>query len=111
MVTGKPGPAGALGRMTHEGIVLLINATVLLICYWVVLPRRAGADMSRIALHDFMATVVALFLSASLYASQGLTFALGPLQLSWFWYALLTYFAMELPLMLWYLRRADRPPE
>lgn len=94
--------------MTPEAAILLINATVLLICYLVVLPRWAGGNLNRIALHDFMATLVALVLAGSLYLGTGTTFDLGPLSLNWFWFALLTYFAMELPLMFWYLNKTSQ---
>lgn len=97
--------------MVPEVIVLLVNATVLLICYLVVLPRWAGGDLGKIAIHDFMATMVALILAGSLYQGTGLTFGLGPLALNWFWFALLTYFAMELPLMFWYLGRTRQSRE
>lgn len=94
--------------MAPEATVLLINAVVLLICYLMVLPRWAGGDLRRITIHDLMATIVALMLAGSLYQGMGITFDLGPLPLNWFWFALLTYFAMELPLMFWYLNKTSQ---
>lgn len=52
-----------------------------------------------------MATMVALLLAGTLYLGTGVTFDLGPLSLNWFWFAALTYFAMELPVMFWYLHK------
>jgi len=97
--------------VSPELTVVLINGVVLLACYLGVLPRWAGADLRRIAVHDFMATMVALLIAASLYQGTDLTFNLGPLALNWFWFALLTYFALELPLMYWYLSKARQSAE
>lgn len=97
--------------MNHEVTVLLINGIVLLTCYLIVLPRWAGADLNRIALHDFFASVVALIIAGSLYQGMRLRFDFGPFTLNWFWFTLLTYFAMELPLVYWYLRRTGAERE
>jgi hypothetical protein len=92
--------------MTPENTILMINVVIVLTAYLWVYPRMAGFDLAKVALNDIFATGIALFIAGYLYLGSGVEFKLLMLNLNWFWFSLLSYFLIEIPLMLWYFRKA-----
>lgn len=88
-----------------EQIILCLNAVVVLMTYFVVYPRLCGANGWRIAINDLLASITVLVVAGVLYAGNGQPFSLLFFSTNWFWFALLTYTAMETPLMLWYFKK------
>ena len=56
-------------------------------------------------MNDAIATVVALVVAGSQFASGDERFTLVLVEVNWFWFTLLTYFALETPFMVWYFKR------
>jgi hypothetical protein len=96
--------------MTPEATILLINLVIVLIAYLFVYPRMAGYDMKKVAINDVLATGLALLVAGSLYMGSGVEFRALSFSFNWFWFSLLSYFAIEIPFMVWYFRRLLQPP-
>jgi hypothetical protein len=59
----------------------------------------------RLIINDAIATVVALMVAGSVYAGSGQLFSLLVVDVSWFWFTLVSYSLMELPFAMRYMRR------
>jgi hypothetical protein len=68
-------------------------------------PLQDGSIRVRLIINDAMATVVALMVVGSVYAGSGQLFSLLVVDVSWFWFTLISYSLMELPFAMRYMRR------
>jgi hypothetical protein len=91
--------------MAPESLVLMINLTIAIIAYFIVHPRTAGADLHKLSMSDLGASMASLVVCGSLFWDSGVEFSVLFTTLNWFWFALLSYFVIELPFALWYLKR------
>ena len=91
--------------MPAELTILLLNAVLIVVCYQLLYPRQVGSSRVRLIINDAMATVVALMVVGSVYAGSGQLFSLLVVDVSWFWFTLVTYSLMELPFAMRYMRR------
>jgi hypothetical protein len=80
-------------------------SALVLVSYFVVYPRFAGADANKIAWLDLLAVSVAEGISAWLFFGSGRTFDFGLLECHWFWGTLLLHLVIELPFFVWYFRK------
>ncbi len=88
-----------------ELLILALNTAVALLAYLVVYPLFCGANGWRIAVNDLLATATVVAVSGILYTGTGLSFNLLLFTTNWFWFTLLSYLAIETPLMLWYFSK------
>ena len=88
-----------------EQFVLLVNAVILGCAYFVVYPRFAGADQTRLAINDLVANACALLVVGLNYWGTGERFSLLVMEVGWFGFTVATFLLMELPLFAWYARR------
>ena len=93
--------------LTPELTILTLNATVIAIAYLFIYPRFCGADLGKITKNDLIATAIILFIAGSLYWDSGVEFSLLLFSVNWFWFAFITGFIIELPVMIWYLKKHD----
>ena len=68
-------------------------------------PRVVGKDLQKLALNDVMASVVVICVAASLYMGRDIVITVMGIDFSWFWFTLISYFAMEVPFTLWYMMK------
>lgn len=92
---------------TPEIIILSVNVTVALLAYFFAYPTLCGDNLTRIAANDLMATGTVLLVAGILYAGHDHEFSLLLFSVNWFWFALLTYAAIETPLMIRYFNKHD----
>lgn len=88
-----------------EMLILVLGAAVAALAYFVVYPRFCGSNGWRIAANDLLATATVLGVAGILYAGTGQSFSFLFFTTNWFWFALLSYLAIETPLMLWYFNK------
>lgn len=91
--------------LSPEQTVLLLNVIVVFLGYFVIYPRVAGNNFTKITGHDIIATGIVLMTSAFIYYGSGIEFNLLITQVNWFWFTLLTYAAIEIPVLLWYMKK------
>ncbi|MCC5450176.1 hypothetical protein LMJ53_00315 [Rheinheimera sp. UJ51] len=91
--------------MSAELSVILLTTVLLLLAYFWLYPRVAGADLKKVALLDGLTTVIALGIVGTKYWQTEQVFELAGLHLNWFWFTLACYLILEIPLSIWYLKR------
>lgn len=89
---------------TPELAVLLLNAVIIAVAYLSVYPKLAGYDINKVALLDIIASCLALAIVGYKYWGTGQSFSLLIGEANWFWFTLVTYALMEIPVSLWYFR-------
>jgi len=88
-----------------ELAVILLNTTLVVLAYFWFYPRVAGANLQKVALFDLLTTAIALGIVGLKFWGSGYSFELLNFRVNWFWFTLLTYLILEIPLSLWYLKR------
>lgn len=88
-----------------EQTVLLLNVIVICLAYFFIYPRVAGNDFSKITKHDVIASCVVLITSGSLYWNSSIEFNVLIGHVNWFWFTLITFGLIEIPVLLWYIKR------
>ena len=91
--------------MSPELIVIVLNLLLIVLSYQVLYPRLVGNSLNKLLTNDTMATIVALVVAGSMYAGSGRVFSLLIVQVNWFWFTLISYSVMELPVAMRYMRR------
>ena len=91
--------------LSPELTVILLNVGITLLAYLSVYPTLAGNDFNKIALYDFGTSSIALAIVGYHYWSSDYQFDLLVADVSWFWFTLATYTAIEIPVMLWYFKK------
>lgn len=96
--------------MAPELQILAINAAALAVGYLLIYPALGPLTDTRttklrIAKADAGVGSVALLTAGLLFWDSGIPFRIFLFETNWFWFALLTLVAMEVPLALWFFRR------
>lgn len=102
--------------MAPELQILAINATGLAVAYLLIYPALGPLTNTRATKLRLMkadAGVMAVLLAASgaLFWGSGISFSLLLVETNWFWFALVTVVAMEIPVYLWFARRHGLSPD
>lgn len=90
--------------MTAEASIWLLNAVIIFLAYTAIYPKVAGKDLHKIAMLDCISTIIALIIVATKYWSTGVALTLLAFELNWFWFTLITYSVIEIPIALWYFK-------
>jgi hypothetical protein len=90
--------------MSGELSIFLLNAVIIVIAYLSVYPKLAGKDINKVALYDCIASGLAIGIVASKYWGTDANFEFLFMQLNWFWFTLISYSVIEIPIALWYFR-------
>ncbi|GAW95038.1 hypothetical protein MTCD1_00637 [Colwellia marinimaniae] len=90
--------------MSAEFSIILVNAVIILIAYVSVYPKLAGKNLNKVALFDCVASCLALVIVASKYWGTSVEFDFLMVELNWFWFTLLSYSVIEIPVALWYFK-------
>ena len=90
-----------------ELAVILINLVIVLVAYLLVYPRFAGSNGAKISQNDVVASAVSLLVVGSVYWGSGQEFNTLVMTLNWFWFTVLTFIVIEIPVAIWYYRKHD----
>jgi len=90
-----------------EFLVIGLNVTVVLLAYFVIYPKFCKSNGYKIANNDLVATSIVLTVTGITFWDSGVQFSLLLFSVNWFWFTLLMYAAIELPIMLWYFKKHD----
>ncbi len=90
--------------MSAELTIILLNLAIIIIAYISVYPKLAGKNINKVALYDCVASGVAISIVANKYWGSGAEFEFLFMQLNWFWFTLLSYSVIEIPIAFWYFR-------
>jgi len=87
---------------------LSIIAPVLVVVaggYLSIYPKLAGNNFNKLALCDFVCWSFVLVLVGHKYWGSGYEFSLLLFSTNWFWFTFIVYFAIEVPLFIWYCKK------
>ena len=90
--------------MVFELPIILLNTVIILLAYLVFYPKVAGKDINKVAGYDFIVSGFAIAVVGFKYWETGQVFYLFSWQLDWFWFTLLSFTLIEIPVLLWYFR-------
>ncbi|TMM45702.1 hypothetical protein [Colwellia ponticola] len=90
--------------MTAQLSIILLNVTILFLAYTWLYPQVAGKNLQKVALLDCVVSAVALLIVASKYWGLAIAFDFLSYELNWFWFTLLSYSLIEIPIAIWYFR-------
>lgn len=96
--------------MAPELQILTVNALGLAVAYLWIYPglgplANTRAVKLRLAAADAAVLAVLLTTSGALFWGSGVPFRLLVIETNWFWFALATLVALDVPLTLWFVRR------
>jgi hypothetical protein len=91
--------------MPPEAIILTLNLVVISIGYLLIYPIVAGANIQKITTNDMIASLTSLTVAGSLFWDSAYEFNALFTSLNWFWFTLVSYFILEIPFGLWYLKK------
>lgn len=92
-------------NISPELQVAIITLIVILTAYVFVYPRTAKADVVKVALYDIGASSIALLITGFIYWNSGVAFSLYVINVNWFFFTLICYGLLELPLIFWYFKK------
>ena len=84
--------------------ILLLNMMIIVLAYLVFYPKAVMSDINKIAYYDFFMSGLALFIVGLKYWGTGQRFTLVFWDVNWFWFTLVTYTLIEIPVLLWIFR-------
>jgi hypothetical protein len=90
--------------MSAELSIVLLNVVIIVIAYLWVYPKLAGKSFNKVGFYDCFASGLALVIVGSKYWGIDAQFNFLSIQLNWFWFTLLSYSVIEIPIALWYFR-------
>lgn len=90
--------------MSAELSIMLLNAVIILIAYVWVYPKLAGKNINKVAVFDCVTSGLALVIVAKKYWGQGVEFNFLQFEVNWFWFTLISYSIIEIPIALWYFK-------
>lgn len=88
-----------------ELAIILLNLVIVLVAYFSIYPKLAGNDFYKISLYDLLTSSFALFVVGYHYWGSAQEFNLFLFSTNWFWFTLLTYAVIEIPIMVWYFKK------
>lgn len=91
--------------MASEGLVIFLNTVVVIIAYFYIYPKYAGANLTKLMQNDLYASIVVLTISGSLFWNSDYQFSILVTELNWFWFTLITFFLIETPFAVWYCNK------
>ncbi|CAH9049895.1 hypothetical protein PSECIP111951_00508 [Pseudoalteromonas holothuriae] len=94
--------------MGIEFNVIILNMIVLSIAYGLIYPYCANT-LKKISLQDAIAASVSLSVVGSVFYHSDARFSFIFTDMNWFWFTLVTFIALEVPLFIWYAKRYHLP--
>ncbi|GIU35891.1 hypothetical protein L2719_11945 [Shewanella schlegeliana] len=85
-------------------IVALI-AVVVVVSYLSIYPKVAGSNINRLLWCDIAISAFVLTLVGIKYWGSGQEFSLLLLDVNWFWFTLIVYLIIEVPMAMWYAKK------
>jgi len=90
--------------MSAELSIILLNAVIIILAYAWVYPKLAGKSINKIAALDCVTSGLALVIVANKYWGKGVEFSFLQFELNWFWFTLISYSIIEIPIAVWYFK-------
>lgn len=88
-----------------EALVILLNLIIVGASYYLLYPKVAGNNVDKIARYDLLSSGLALLLVGSKFWGSGQIFHFVGFELNWFWFTIITYALIEIPVSIRYIKK------
>ncbi len=88
-----------------EFSIILLNLAIVLVAYFSLYPKLAGNNFNKISFYDLFASGFSVLVVGLSYWGSGYEFNLLFFKTNWFWFTIVSYGAIEIPIMLWYFKK------
>ena len=88
-----------------EPPILALNLIIILVAYLSIYPKLAGNSINKISFYDLFTSGFALLVVGLNYWGSGQVFSLLFFNTNWFWFTIVTYGLIEVPIMVWYFKK------
>ena len=95
--------------LNPELVILTLNSVIIVICYYWLTPKYSRKKQLHMAINDLIGSVLALTIAASLFYHQDYQFTLVFVSVNWFWFTLISYCLIEIPILLWCYIYSQKP--
>jgi hypothetical protein len=96
--------------MNPETTILVVNAVVIAVAYTLIYPKYVGSQMSKLTFYDLLMSLIPISIAWWLYGESDHQFNAIIFQTNWFVFTLATYFIIELPMTIGYMRAFFKDP-
>ena len=93
--------------LSPEMLLLLLNAIILCLAYFLIYPRSVGGNIGKLMQSDLLATVTSVVVAGFLFWGTNQPFELLFGEVNWFVFSVVTFLFMEVPFALWYFKKFD----
>ncbi len=83
-------------------LILAINSTLIIGCYLWYFPCFVRDNVKKLLLVDSLCSIGSVIIAGFLFIGKGFEFSLLGWEMNWFWFALMSYFLIELPFSMVY---------
>jgi hypothetical protein len=84
--------------------IIVLNLIIVLVAYLSIYPKLAGSNFNKISIYDVFTSGFSLLVVGLNYWGSGQEFNLLVTNTNWFWFTLITYLVIEIPVMIWYFK-------
>ncbi len=88
-----------------EALVIVLNSIIIFSSYFLLYPKVAGNSFNKIAFFDLLSSGAALGLVGAKFWGTEQVFHLLSIELNWFWFTIISYGAVEIPVSFWYFKK------
>jgi hypothetical protein len=85
--------------------IIVLNLIIVLVAYLSIYPKLAGSNFNKISIYDVFTSGFSLLVVGLNYWGSGQEFNLLVTNTNWFWFTLITYLVIEIPVMIWYFKK------
>ncbi|MCL1146656.1 hypothetical protein L2747_11670 [Shewanella marinintestina] len=90
---------------TAEFLIIALVAAALALGYLSIYPKVAGNNFNKISMCDLVCSAFVFTLVGTQYWGSGYEFSLLLFSTNWFWFTLIIYALIEIPLAIWYFKK------
>jgi hypothetical protein len=91
--------------MYNELIVIIYNFIFIVFAYLWLYPKLELQDINALSLYDLIVSLTTLIVGWVLFGEKEILFSLYFIDTAWYWYSITVYFILEIPFVLWYLKK------
>lgn len=91
--------------LSAELAIILLNVIVVLFAYGSIYPKIAGNSFNKITFYDLFVSGFVLAVVGAKFWGTGQEFNLLITDVNWFWFTLVTFGAIEIPVFLAYCKK------
>ena len=88
-----------------ELLVIVLVGGILVLGYLSIYPKVAGDNFNKLSVCDLVCSVFVFTLVGTQYWGSGYEFSLLLFSTNWFWFTLIIYALIEVPLAIWYFKK------